>query len=191
MQTGLPGWMGAFGPELTQYSRVASLEQQLASLVTVERSSGSLATSGSPSLPTASSESSASEPYSPSHRQRVSKDSEPGRRRDERAESTHSGSEHPPFGLTWNQAAFVMNDFRELFVPKFPFVQIKPCTTPQELLREKPFLFRAIMLVAAPLPRSRATKIQRDVMGYLGQRMLLEDQASLEILQGILVIVMW
>ncbi|KAF6844818.1 tRNA processing endoribonuclease [Colletotrichum musicola] len=172
-------------------NRVASLEQQLASLVTGERSSGSLVTSGPPSLPTTSSEGSTSESHSPPHRQRASKDRELDTRRDEHVEDIHPGPEKPPFGLTWAQAVVVLNDFRELYAPNFPFVLIKPSTTPQELLSEKPFLFRAIMLVAVPLPRSRATKIQHEVMAYLGQRMLLEEEASLEILQGILVIVMW
>lgn len=47
------------------------------------------------------------------------------------------------------------------------------------------------MLAAAPLPRPRIANIRSEVLAYLGHRMLLENEETLDLLQGILVIVMW
>ncbi|KAF9882407.1 hypothetical protein CkaCkLH20_00443 [Colletotrichum karsti] len=142
-------------------NRIASLEQQIASLVTTDKAT--------------SSSSSAS-----------------GHEDDRRhyAVNNHFSSA-PPFGLSWRQAGYILDDFRNLFTPNFPFVVVDRKTTARDLLDEKPFLFRAIMLVAAPLPRSRAAEIRDEVLAYLGRRMLLEDEESLDILQGIMIIIMW
>lgn len=74
---------------------------------------------------------------------------------------------------------------------QFPCVLIDSTVSAQQLLEEKPFLFRSIMLTAAPLPVSRAKKMKRNVMAYLGHRMLVDEQRQLELLQGLLVLLTW
>lgn len=73
----------------------------------------------------------------------------------------------------------------------FPFVTIDSEVAPQQLYNEKPSLFRAVMLVAAPLSESRIIKMKRNVLAYLGQQVLVEGSVRLELLQGLLVVIAW
>ncbi|KAG8677086.1 hypothetical protein FPOAC2_03203 [Fusarium poae] len=97
----------------------------------------------------------------------------------------------PPFGLSWPQAAQILNIFHQEYISQFPFVLIRSDDTAELLYNGNPFLFRAIMLVAAPLSESKIIKMKRNVLAYLGYRTLVEEDKTLDILQGILVIVAW
>ncbi|KXH63428.1 hypothetical protein CSAL01_12501 [Colletotrichum salicis] len=91
----------------------------------------------------------------------------------------------------------ILADFRANFVPNFPFIQIDGPTvepgsgSPQRLAREKPFLFRAVMLAAAPVGKARADAMHREVLADMGRRMMLEEEGGLDLLQGVLVIILW
>ncbi|KAJ6443369.1 fungal transcriptional regulatory protein [Purpureocillium lavendulum] len=97
----------------------------------------------------------------------------------------------PVFGLTWPQVERILDIFRAKYMPKFPFVIVQQHTTARTLFEQKPFLFRAIMLAAAPLPASRLIKMKRNVLAYLGQHMLVEEERKLDLLQGLLVCLAW
>ncbi|CEI66914.1 unnamed protein product [Fusarium venenatum] len=97
----------------------------------------------------------------------------------------------PPFGLSWLQATQILNLFHQEYISQFPFVLIRSDDTAERLYKGNPFLFRAIMLVAAPLSESKIIKMKRNVLAYLGYRTLVEEDKTLDILQGILVIVAW
>ncbi|KAK2730485.1 tRNA processing endoribonuclease [Colletotrichum kahawae] len=171
-------------------NRVASLEQQITSLVTTDKPD---------SISASSSRSSTSDSNSPQSCAKDKGDHDTTSRQHTSgavypcpaAQEGLNNPGAPPFGFTWAQASFILSDFRDKFTPNFPFVIIDRQTSPQDLLREKPFLFRAVMLAAAPLPRPRIADIRSDVLAYLGHRMLLENEETLDLLQGILVIVMW
>lgn len=47
------------------------------------------------------------------------------------------------------------------------------------------------MLVVAPVSETRICKMKRNVLAYLGYRTLVEEDMTLDILQGILVIIAW
>lgn len=68
---------------------------------------------------------------------------------------------------------------------------IRSDVTAESLYKGNPFLFRAVMLVAAPLSEPRIIKMKRNVLAYLGYRTLVEEDKTLDILQGMLVIVAW
>jgi hypothetical protein len=74
---------------------------------------------------------------------------------------------------------------------RFPCVVIDRKATPQQLLAEKPFVFRAVMFVAAPISVTRAKKMKRNVMAYLSHRLLVEEQRHLDLLQGLLILLCW
>jgi hypothetical protein len=76
-------------------------------------------------------------------------------------------------------------------MPQFPFITISSDHTAEALSKDNPFLFRAVMLVAAPLLESKAVKNKRNTLAYLGYRSLVEEYKTLDILQGVLVIVAW
>ncbi|UNI15690.1 hypothetical protein JDV02_002201 [Purpureocillium takamizusanense] len=97
----------------------------------------------------------------------------------------------PVYGLTWPQAERILDIFRTKLMPNFPFVIVQAHTTAKTLLEEKPFLFRAVMLAAAPLPPPRLAKMKRSVLAYLGQHVLVEEERKLDLLQGLLVCLAW
>lgn len=97
----------------------------------------------------------------------------------------------PPFGLTWPQAERIVDIFRSNYMHNFPFVVLRPELGAKQLYGERPFTFRSIILVAAPLPIPRIGKIKRNVLAYLGQHLLVEDERNLDLLQGLLICIAW
>lgn len=97
----------------------------------------------------------------------------------------------PPFGLTWRQAASSLQNYREHFFLHFPFIVIPEHITAQLLFETKPTLFRSIMLVAAPLPIPRLTKMKRNVIAYISQHILVENERNLDLLEGLIVLLAW
>lgn len=76
-------------------------------------------------------------------------------------------------------------------MPVFPFVIVEDAVVPPQLYTERPFLFRAIMLVAAPLSVPRIVKMKRNVLAYLSQQIFVEEKQTLDLLQGLLVCIAW
>ncbi|KAH7193015.1 uncharacterized protein B0J16DRAFT_69261 [Fusarium flagelliforme] len=97
----------------------------------------------------------------------------------------------PLFGFSWPQVSQILDLFRKEYIPRFPFVLISSHQTAQSLYKDNPFLFRAVMLVVAPVSEIRICKMKRNVLAYLGYRTLVEEDMTLDILQGILVIIAW
>lgn len=96
-----------------------------------------------------------------------------------------------PFDLTAAQASAILDIYRTRFVRNFPFVPIPKGVSAEVLLRQKPMVFRSVMLVAAPLPIRRVEAIQKEVLGFLGAQLLVGDNRSLQILQGALICIAW
>ncbi|KAK1717114.1 hypothetical protein BDP67DRAFT_252042 [Colletotrichum lupini] len=195
-------------------NRVATLEQQIAHLVTPEKSPAASTPSAETSGSTPSTSSPPSHPDSNSHSHPAPliQRSQPGPATQNPPSYSHSSSSSPsssslivatstttkpPLGLTWSQASNVLADFRANFVPNFPFIQVEGPSvdpgsgSPQRLAREKPFLFRAVMLAAAPAGKTRAEAMHRELLAEMGARMMLEEEGGLDLLQGMLVIILW
>ncbi|KAF5650991.1 hypothetical protein F52700_226 [Fusarium sp. NRRL 52700] len=97
----------------------------------------------------------------------------------------------PPFGLSWSQSAQVLSLFHEGFTSQFPFVTVGSHHTAESLHRSSPFLFRAIMIAAAPLSETELAKARRNILAYLSFSVMVEEDKTLDILQGLLVIIAW
>lgn len=97
----------------------------------------------------------------------------------------------PIYGLTWSQSDRILSLFRERYIRNFPFLVLDDHITANQLYIDKPFLFRVIMLAAAPLPIPRIIKMKRNVLAYLGQHMLVEEERQLDLLQGLLICISW
>ncbi|KAF5593648.1 hypothetical protein FPANT_5090 [Fusarium pseudoanthophilum] len=130
-----------------------------------------------------------------SHRNRAQ---QPGRDSDSNQEElgyantdADRGTSQPPFGLSWPQAAQVLRLFYGEFTSQFPFVTIGSHHTAESLHKSCPFLFRAIMIAAAPLSEAEVAKARRNILAYLSFRVMVEEDKALDILQGVLVIIAW
>ncbi|TQV93923.1 hypothetical protein V2A60_003920 [Cordyceps javanica] len=102
-----------------------------------------------------------------------------------------SSTQPPPLGLTWPQAERILAIYRDTCLYNFPFVWIPGYMTAQELCESKPCLFRAVMLSSAPLPVAKLKKMKRNVIAYISQHMLVEEERSLDVLQGLLIVIAW
>ncbi|KAJ3529961.1 hypothetical protein NM208_g9531 [Fusarium decemcellulare] len=100
-------------------------------------------------------------------------------------------STQPPFGLLWSQAVEIIGIYHREFKHHFPFITFDDRIPPETLFKDKPFLFRAIMLVASPLHESSIDRMKRNTLAYVSYRMLVEEEMTLDLLQGLLVVIAW
>ena len=80
--------------------------------------------------------------------------------------------------------------FREDFMPTFPFV-ILPRTSASEFQKEKPLLFKVILMAASYQDRSFQHSVGNDILKELSERIVIKGEKSLELLQALLVYLAW
>ncbi|KAK3946003.1 hypothetical protein QBC46DRAFT_349276 [Diplogelasinospora grovesii] len=97
----------------------------------------------------------------------------------------------PGYNLSWEQAELALDEYKTNFMPNFPFVLLESGTTAQQLSSKKPFVFRAVLLAAARLPLERRKQMKRNLAAYLGQHLLVNEERSLDLLQGLLIFIAW
>ncbi|KAK7754870.1 hypothetical protein SLS62_003184 [Diatrype stigma] len=97
----------------------------------------------------------------------------------------------PGFGLTWEQAEQAVSDYRIRLTPHFPFVPLDPDATARDVFLSRPFLFRVILLVAARVAVPKQCELKRSVSAYVGQHLVVMEERSLDLLQGLLVYIAW
>lgn len=73
----------------------------------------------------------------------------------------------------------------------FPFVVIPPLQGIIQFRQERPFLFRACIAAAAHTDPPLQMRLGEDLLKYIGERMLLCTEKSLDMLQGLLVLIAW
>lgn len=95
----------------------------------------------------------------------------------------------PETGLA-QDAETCLATFRDKMLPSFSFTYILPSTTAQQLQHDRPFLMRAIMAVASPSKQEKV-KYGRELKEVLAQSTLVQNQSSLDLLQGVLVFTAW
>ncbi|KEY69971.1 hypothetical protein S7711_03989 [Stachybotrys chartarum IBT 7711] len=98
-------------------------------------------------------------------------------------------SADPPLGLSWQQANRILHLYRGRRMSFFAFVPVAQDTNAEHLFATRPFLTRAIMLAAAPLPLPTLRTMRLEIMGYLSQHLLVANEVSLDTVQGLLVLI--
>lgn len=81
--------------------------------------------------------------------------------------------------------------FPSLMAVHFPFVLVEPNTNGEMLQYEKPLLYRVIIMVAACRDVSRHVVLRQDIMKDIMDRLLIRNEKSLELLQGLLLLMAW
>lgn len=99
----------------------------------------------------------------------------------------------PGYGLSWRDANEAVDEYRNSRMCGFPFVDVDVDVSAQELFLAKPCLLRALLATtttgAFSLRRQAAMK--RNMAAYLGQHLLMNEERSLDLLQGLLVFIAW
>ncbi len=80
--------------------------------------------------------------------------------------------------------------FRDKMLPSFSFTYIPPDVTAQQLQRDRPFLLRAIIAVSSSSKQQKLA-YGRELKHVLAQTTLVQNQSSIDLLQGVLTFTAW
>lgn len=97
----------------------------------------------------------------------------------------------PGFSMTITEAAEYLHTYRRDYMPMFPFVIIEETTKPHELYYNAPALFWMIMAAVAHTSEEVDTSIKKWLRQYLAERIIVRQEKTLEILQAILIHLVW
>jgi hypothetical protein len=89
--------------------------------------------------------------------------------------------------LTLDCAQTLFDTFRCSYTNYFPFVVLPPNTTVESLRREKPFLFLSILAVAVFGNSHLQRLLGREMQKQIAIRIVMRNEKTLDILQGLLV----
>ncbi|KAM3513343.1 hypothetical protein MY11210_003027 [Beauveria gryllotalpidicola] len=189
------------------FSRVAQLEQKLDGIMSLLESSqrSKRRPSSTGSVSTAGDASSPPTPDSHSHnpwpfRTRALDTTTGGgggeeRRRTSAAHADRGSAERvelvPGFAMTFAEAAEYLQIYRKDYMPVFPFVIIEETTKPHELYHNAPALFWMIMAAVAQTSEEVDGAVKTWLRHYVAETMIIKQEKTLELLQAILVHLIW
>jgi hypothetical protein len=93
--------------------------------------------------------------------------------------------------LTIDAAEILLERFKTLKMPHFPFVVIPPRTSAATMRQQCPFLFLAVITACLDEDDALQKVLGSEIMKIFGQRVLFDNERSLELLQGLLIHVAW
>ena len=93
-------------------------------------------------------------------------------------------------GLSDEEAEERLIIFRDQMMKYFPFFSLLPDVSAQQLYSNRPFLFRCIAAVATPSTQQRIVA-SRNIKKELARRLVIENEASIDLLLGLLVFSSW
>lgn len=97
----------------------------------------------------------------------------------------------PDFALSSAEADAILNLYRTSYVLHCPFVPIPVTAAAAELEHTSPFLLRTILQAVAPQSAAVQKSVDRWFRQTVAQRVVVEQERSLELLQALLVFIAW
>ncbi|CZT25367.1 uncharacterized protein RCC_11098 [Ramularia collo-cygni] len=97
----------------------------------------------------------------------------------------------PLIDITLDEAEGLIHRYRQLLSPGLPFVALPDDATAQSMQEQRPVLLRAVTTVALFHDLPRQQLLVKDLIRAIGERMLVKGEQSLDILQGIIVLIGW
>ncbi|KAK3691770.1 hypothetical protein LTR37_018428 [Vermiconidia calcicola] len=94
-------------------------------------------------------------------------------------------------GVSIPEAEILLDRFQRLMAPSMPFIVIPTNATAQQLSADKPVLLLAICVVTCFHDFPQQQVMLKNLMRSLSERILMNNEKSIDILQGILVFVAW
>ncbi|EHK16685.1 uncharacterized protein TRIVIDRAFT_41147 [Trichoderma virens Gv29-8] len=89
------------------------------------------------------------------------------------------------------EAEALLFAYHETHAPLAPFVVVPKHLTAAELHRQRPFLWRVVMMVGCFSDGPRHHRLGKEVLAELGRLVVMDGSKSLELLQGLLLIISW
>ena len=81
--------------------------------------------------------------------------------------------------------------YRNNMATQFPFVIIPDRVSAAELAQTKPFLYRTVLMAASYHDKTGQTRMTKEIFQYLSAHMIIASEKSLDLLQGLLVLMAW
>lgn len=97
----------------------------------------------------------------------------------------------PGFVLSLAEADAIINIYQTSYSPSFPFVPLPVTVAATELEQTAPILLRTILQVAVPQIAVVQKGVSRWFRQVMAQRVIVEKERRLELLQALLVFIAW
>lgn len=81
--------------------------------------------------------------------------------------------------------------YRNNMASQFPFVVVPHRLSAAELAQTRPFLYRTVLMAASYHDKAGQTRMAKEIFQYLSVHMIMENEKSLDLLQGLLVLMAW
>ncbi|KAK0284183.1 hypothetical protein LTR35_005898 [Friedmanniomyces endolithicus] len=94
-------------------------------------------------------------------------------------------------GVTMSEAEVLLDRFKRLMAPLMPFVVLPSELSAAQLYAQEPFLLHAIITVTYFHDLSKQQILVKHLMRDVSQRILLDNEKTVGILQGLLIFVAW
>lgn len=104
------------------------------------------------------------------------------------------GERHQPWDSWWptpQEAAMLLEAYRTVHSPLFPFALVPAHMSSLELRQHRPFLWKAVMMVGCFLDGARQVKLGRELLGEIGQAAVVDGARNLDLLQGLQMLLAW
>ncbi|UPK89727.1 hypothetical protein LCI18_000662 [Fusarium solani-melongenae] len=118
-------------------------------------------------------------------------------------QSTDSQTPHPPasepgkrrpwdsWWPTPHEAELLLANYRNIHACLFPFVKVPEHLTALEVRENRPFMWKAIMMVGCFLDGARQVKLGEELLAEIGRAAVVDGLKSLDLLHGLQMLVAW
>lgn len=96
-----------------------------------------------------------------------------------------------PWWPRGEEAEQMLEDYKIHMAPLFPFVVVPPHMTSDELRKQRPFLWRGVIMQACHLDCARQIALGQELLKDIAQASLLKPEKSLDLLQGLEILIAW
>ena len=85
----------------------------------------------------------------------------------------------------------ILEIFHERLAAQTPFVVVPRTLTAEQLQRERPFLYLAIMTAGSYEDQASQIALSKECMRYLADRLIVRGERDMDLLQGLLICISW
>lgn len=90
-----------------------------------------------------------------------------------------------------SEAAAMLEWYKDVLAPLFPFIVVPPYMSEAELRRRRPFLWKAMVVAACPYDGPKQLQLGKALFGDVGRAVFGKPQSKFDLLQGVEMLVVW
>lgn len=90
-----------------------------------------------------------------------------------------------------DEATILLDEFHEMFEHLFPFIVVSKELSSEELRDRRPYLWKAIMMVAVLFDGARQVKLGEELLAEITRASMLEGVKTLDLLQSLQLLIGW